>query len=222
MTPFRHPLFEVKVGTTWRSPFVYASWCVPLPDRKSFVPPHVAEHNRQFNELNGYKPGIQISPGARWPDFLKCGGAYVSFFVSERVVNDIREGGFELLDATEFPIERIEDDGEKRRRVVRLEEAPRYFVIEAPGELIPDWERMNIPLDAAGRPTISYARMPSPFLYRMNTWTGRDLFAAVGHSTHLFCSERFKYFGKARKWTNVVFDGIGWHAKAGEAGCGIG
>lgn len=218
MTPFRHPLFEVKHGNTWRSPFAYAMGYTPLPDRKSFVPPQVAEDNRKFTELNGYKPGIRITPASRWPDFLFCGGGYVSFFVSERVVNDIREGGFELLDATEFPIECIEDDGEKRRKMVRLEEAPRYFVIEAPGELIPDWERMNVPLDAEGRPTISYARMPSPFLYRMNTWTGRDLFAHERISTRLFCSERFKYFAKARKWTNVVFDGIGWHAKAGEAG----
>lgn len=219
-TPLRYPLFQVKVGDTHRSPYAYASGYTPLPDRKSFVPPAFAERNRRSIELNGYKPGIQITAASRWPDFLFCGGGYISFFVSERVVNDIRAGGFELLDATEFPIERAEDDGRKRKQMVRLEEAPRYFVIEAPAEMTPDWERMNVPLDAAGLPVLANLpgrRLPWPFLYRMNTWTGRDLFADVRLSTRLFCSERFKDFGIERKWTNVVFDGIGWHMKAEDA-----
>jgi hypothetical protein len=78
MSSPRYPLFEIKVGDTWRSPYVYASGYTPLPDRKSFVPPQVAESNREFNELNGLKPGIHISPASRWPDFLYCGGGYVS------------------------------------------------------------------------------------------------------------------------------------------------
>src|SRR4051794_11776691 len=70
MQPLRYPLFEIEVGDPYHSRFAYASGYTPLPDRKSFVPPASEEHNRQFTELNGFKPAIRISPASRWPDFL--------------------------------------------------------------------------------------------------------------------------------------------------------
>lgn len=80
-----HKLYRLEAGGIYRSHFADASGYAPLPDRKSFVPPAIEEHNRQFVELNGFKPGIRISPeGSKWPDFLFNGGGYVPYFVSAR------------------------------------------------------------------------------------------------------------------------------------------
>jgi len=109
MTVSRHSLYQVEVGDTYRSRFAYASGYAPLPDRKGFVPPAMQERNQRFIDVNGLKPGIQISrEGSEWPDLLFNVCGYISFFVSHHVVADLKAGGFEILDATEFPIESIE------------------------------------------------------------------------------------------------------------------
>jgi hypothetical protein len=207
----RHNLYEIDVGDTYRSRFAYASGYTPLPDRKSFVPPAMQERNRQFTEINGFKPGIRIWPqGPNWPDFLFNGGGYVSFFVSHRVIADIKSADIEFLDATEFPIEAIEGG----RKKLRIEDAPRYFVLEAQQELVPDWEAMKIPQMPGGRPILDPLPKPwppSPFIYRKDTWSGRDLFSSERCTVQLFCSERFKNYAESRKWTNVTFQRIGAH-----------
>ena len=206
-----HRLYQIKPGDTFRSRFAYASGYTPLPDRKSFEHPSMVERNRQFAELNGYQPGIRISrEGSKWPDFLYCGGGDVTFFVSERVVADLRQAGIEIIDATEFPIECIES----RRTKLRLEDAPPYFVLEAPEEIEPNWVAMNIPTTPDGKlispiPTRSALE---PFLYRTDTWSGRDLVSYVGIPQRLFCSERLKLYAAEKKWTNVEFDSIGMHS----------
>src|SRR4051794_19356323 len=104
MAEARHQLYEIYAAGTWGTRFTYASGYTPLPDRKSFVPPQMQERERQFTELNGFKPGIRIDgKGTLWPDFLPNGSSsFVMFFVSERVITDLTAGGFEFIDATEF------------------------------------------------------------------------------------------------------------------------
>jgi hypothetical protein len=211
MAAMQQRLYEIKVGDTYRSRFAYAFGYTPLPDRKSFVPPAMQERNRQSIELNGFKPGIQISrEGSKWPDFLFCGGGYVSFFVSERVVADLRLVDIEILDATEFPVESIEG----RRTKLRIEDAPRYFVLEAPAEIEPNWAAMNVPTSPDGKPIhpIPVRSGLLPFLHRTDTWSGRDLVAMVGITTQLYGSERLKLYAAEKKWTNVEFDSIGMHS----------
>lgn len=210
MTATRHNLYEWTAGLAYRSQYAYASGYTPLPDRKSFVPPARAAHHRRFTEINGHKPGIQISgEGSKWPDFLVNGGGYVQFFVSERVIRDLDEAGVEILDATEFPIESIEAS----RTRLKIEDAPRYFVLEAHPEMVPDWAAMRVPIGPDGRPQTPYPPRSSlePFLYRKDTWSGRDLVSSVNATTRLFSSERLKEYGEARKWTNASFERIGSH-----------
>jgi hypothetical protein len=127
----------------------------------------------------------------------------------------LKEEGVEILDATEFPIERI-----AKGCKAQLSYAPRYFVIEAPPEIVPDWIRMKVPIDSEGRPILQPEPKPwppSPFIYRKDTWTGRDLVSEnrgtiVKNTTKLFASERIRQLAKKEKWTNVTFEGIGFHS----------
>lgn len=203
-------LYELHPGGTYRSPFAYAFGYTPLPDRKSFVPAAMEQRNREFIELSGSQPGIRIScEGREWPDFLANGGGYVPFFVSEHVISDLRVAQIEFLDATEFPIECIEGD----RTKLKVEEAPRYYVLEAFPELVPDWATMNVPTDANGDPIRPLPKgwPPNPFIYRKDTWSGRPLLSQERITTGLFCSEVLKTYAESRKWTNLEFQRIGTH-----------
>ena len=205
MIPTKPNLFKVRVKDTYGSPYAYAIGYTPLPDRKSFVPDSQKERNEQFTRINGYKPGIRIDKEKRlWPDFLFNGGGYVSFFVSEKVVEDIRSAGIEILDITEFPIECIE--GKSR---LKLEEAPRYFVLEAIPEIYPDWNRMGVPTSDDGRPLLPLPKPFPPNLYRDDTWTGRDLVSDARFNDWLFCNQNFISLAVSRGWTNVEFEPLG-------------
>jgi hypothetical protein len=205
--PPRPNLFRVGVKDTYGSPYAYASGYTPLADRKSFVPDSMKERNEQSTRISGYKPGIRIDSQKRlWPDFLSNGGGYVSFFVSEKVVEDIRSAGIGILDVTEFPIECIE--GKSR---LKLEEAPRYFVLEALPEIYPDWDKMGVPTSDDGKPLLPLPKSfpPKPFLYRDDTWTGRDLVSEARSNDSLFCNQAFIALAGSRGWTNVEFVAVG-------------
>jgi hypothetical protein len=198
-------LFKIRVKDTYGSPYAYAIGYTPLADRKSFVPDSMIEREEEFTRINGSKPGIRIDKEKRlWPDFLYNGGGWVSFFVSERVVEDIRSAGIEFLDATEFPIECIE--GKSR---LKLEEAPRYFVLEAIPEIFPDWNKMGVPTSDDGRPLLPLPRPSPPTLYRDDTWTGRDLVSDARLTHWLFCNQTFIALAVSRGWTNVEFEPVG-------------
>lgn len=217
MSIIPNSLYEIREENAYRSRYAYASGYTPLPDRKSFVPPAMQERNRQFIELNGSKPGIRISyegskrDGARWPDFLSNGCGYVSFFVSERVIKDLRDFPVDLLDVTEFPIESIEDGCPIS---LRIEDAPRYYILEAHPELVPDWTTMNVPTKPDGSPILTPLPQPwppMPFIFRKDTWSGRDLVSQVKGTTEIFCSEALKTYAESKGWTNVRFERIGAH-----------
>lgn len=208
-------LFRMSAGLATRG-FAYASGYTPLPDRKTFIPDSQRERNDEFTRINGFKPGIRIGDsGSKWPDFLMNGGGYVSHFVSERVVSSLKREGIEILDATEFPIEKIEKGCK-----AKLSDAPRYFVLEAPPEIVPDWIQMKVPTDVDGRPILNpYPKPwpPKPFIHRKDTWTGRDLVSSswptmVKNTTKLFVTDRIRRLAEQEKWTNVWFEGIGFHS----------
>jgi hypothetical protein len=207
-------LFRMSAGLD-SGGFIYASGYTPLPYRKTFVPDSQRDRNEEFARINGLKPGIQIGDsGKKWPDFLGNGGGYVSHFVSERVILALQREGIEILDVTEFPIESIQ-----RGCKGKLSEAPRYFVLEAPPEIAPDWAKMNIPTDENGKPTLQPLPKPwppRPFLYRMDTWTGRDLVSEswetmVKNTTKLIGTDRIQQLADTEKWTNVWFKEIEFH-----------
>ncbi|TLD71558.1 hypothetical protein FEM03_05285 [Phragmitibacter flavus] len=195
--------------------FAYASGYTPLPDRKTFIPEIARERHEEFTRISGFKPGIHIGDfGSKWPDFLMNGGGYVSQFVSERVISALEREGVEILDITEFPIESIAGCRAK------LADAPRYFVLEAPPELVPDWRAMNVPINVDGKPILRpYPKPwpPRPFIYRKDTWSGRDLVSEhprtmVCGTTKLFVSDRIRQMAEKEKWSNVMFEGIGFHS----------
>lgn len=200
-------LFQVNVKDTYGSPYAYAIGYTPLADRKSFVPDSMKERSEQFTRINGYKPGIRIDKEKRlWPDFLFNGGGYVSFFVSDKVIKDIRSAGIEILDATEFPIECIEG-----RSRLKLEDAPRYFVLEVRPEIYPDWDKMGVPTSEDKKPLLPLPKPfpPKPFLYRNDTWTGRDLVSYERMNHRLFCNQNFIELAESKGWTNVEFKPVG-------------
>jgi len=200
-------LFQVRVKDTYGSPYAYAIGYTPLADRKDFVPDSMKEREEQFTRINRFKPGIRIDKEKRlWPDFLFNGGGYVSFFVSGKVLADIRSAGIEILDATEFPIECIQG-----RSRLKLEDAPRYYVLEALPELYPDWNKMGVPTSDDGKPLLPLPKPspPKPFLYRNDTWTGRDLVSDARITHWLFCNQTFIALAVSRGWTNVEFEPVG-------------
>ncbi|MDQ8209632.1 hypothetical protein QEH52_19085 [Coraliomargarita sp. SDUM461003] len=183
-------LYEIRAGDTYGSSYAYATGYAPLADRKSFVHPKMKERNDEFIKLCGSRPGIEIDSSKRlWPDILFCGGGHVRFFVSQKVVDDLKTEGIELLDVTEFPIDSIENNKKSR---LKLEEAPRYFVVEAASQL-------KLYIDK--EPSNAYK-----FTYELRNYTGKDLISNEGYYNHwLFCTQRIVDLAEDKKWTNIEF-----------------
>ena len=176
-----------------------------------FYPPGFRQMHSEFFRVNEpYPPGIHIDePGYRWPDFLGCGDGSVSFFASEKVLRSLQDAKIELLNVIEVP---ISVSSSKR---LKPEEAPRYYVLEAPPGLAPDYERMGVATSADGKPVLPLPKRwpPSPYLYRPDSWTGLDLFSCKP-GIRIFTSERIHLMAKAQKWTNARFQSIGRYTLA--------
>ena len=204
-------LYKVSAGDTYGSPYAYAVGYAPLQDRKSFVHPRMKERNDEFIKLCGSKPGIEIDSTQRlWPDILYCGGGHISYFVSEKVVENLRNAGIELLDVTEFPIAGIENNKKSR---LKIPEAPRYFVIEAKPEIYPFWERMGVDLNPEGKPILSPLPSPwppKPMVYHKDKYHGGDLVSHEGYFNHnLYCTQRIIDLAEANDWKNIEFKPAG-------------
>ena len=189
--------------------FAWASGCrMPL----DFYPVQMRDRMREVFRVNEpYPPGIHIDDtGSKWPDLLGCGDGTVNFFASEKVLRSLQDAKIELLNVIEVP---ISDFSNKR---LKLEEAPRYYILEAPPGLAPDYERMGVPTSADGKPILPLPKgfPPSPYLYRPDSWTGLDLFSCNSGAHHMFATERIHLMSKAQKWTNARFQSIGRYTLA--------
>ncbi len=71
-------------------------------------------------------PGLHIDDvGSHWPDWLGHGRGFPGHFVSERVINSLKDAGISYRQATEIPIAAIASP-----ELTKIA-PPRYFILEA-------------------------------------------------------------------------------------------
>ena len=150
-----------------------------------------------------YTPGMHVEGnGSSWSDFIGCGSSGPGFFVSERVLEDLKEAGVEIMRATEMPIAEI-----KTKRLQKLI-PPRYYVIEALPGVDVDFRASGYPVDAEGNPTskLRISGVSGLLALRLQSWNGNDLFSTRSGATYgLHCTEKVKDLAEEKGWTNVKF-----------------
>lgn len=151
-------------------------------------------------------PGIEFDPGGKeWPDILGCGGGPPYFFISERILTDLKNAGVPYLRATEMPL--IQPFPKRLRDVP----SPTYYVIEGIPGLEVDWGAMGIPHDTDKKIDLSggYPKPwpPGEWKVSQSSWTGLDLMSYKNWQLPmtLVCTDEIKDIAKARKWTNIQF-----------------
>ena len=136
---------------------------------------------------------------------MGCGGGPPSYFVSERIINDLQSDGIPILRATEMPI------AKNLSKALRDVPTPKYYVLEAKPGINYAYDLMGLNLDSFGKPIIDRGKkFPEP-IYRLSTWNGADLFGkrAVFDSTiNLLCTDRVKDLAERNGWTNIEFKPI--------------
>ena len=154
----------------------------------------------------GYPPGMSIDGGGKiWSDFIGNSGGAVPFFVSERVISDLKTIEVNVWRKTEMPIASI-----KSKRLKSLP-YPKYYVIEAEPGIKVDYEASGVPLDGEGSPLIKQRdkNHQGPLTLRLDTWNGEDLVSQdPGATIRIICTEKVKELAALQKWTNVEFTPI--------------
>jgi len=166
-------------------------------------PPVTQKSKIEFWEMNPRPPGLIIDPGGRvWSDVMGCGGGPPSFFVGERIVNDLQAEGIPSLRATEMPI------AKNLSKALKNIPAPKYYVLEAEPGIRLAYSAMGLQLDPSGKPIlVPGAKFPEA-IYDLKTWNGADLMGklAVFDSTiDLLCTDRVKNLAERNGWTNIEF-----------------
>ena len=154
-------------------------------------------------EVNNDPPGLKIDPGGKvWSDVLGCGGGPPSYFVSERIVSDLRSEGIQILWATEMPI------AKNMSKALRDVPAPKYYVLEAEPGINYAYDLMGFDLDPNGKPIIDRTKKIPESIYRLSTWNGNDILGKRGvfnTTIDLLCTERVKDLAERNGWTNIEF-----------------
>ena len=173
-----------------------------MPFFKTF-PPVVQEVKMKSFEICNDPPGLKIDPGGRlWSDVMGCGGGPPSFFVSERIINDLQAEGIPILRATEMPI------AKNLSKALKNVPPPKYFVLEAEPGIRLAYSAMGLQLDLSGKPIlVPGSRFPEA-IYDLATWNGADLMgklAVYDSTTSLLCTDRVKELAERNGWTNIEF-----------------
>jgi hypothetical protein len=156
-------------------------------------------------------PGIHVDDvGREWPDFLASGHiTMLPFFVSERVVQNLKEEEIPFRRAIEIPVTSIECTALKNIP------PPKYYILEAEigilmGEIMKDvpiayvapGKMLTLP---AGGLITQEQPHPCP---AYDTWNGSPLFTAQNPEpekqqyTRLYCDHRVTFLAMKEKWTN--------------------
>lgn len=193
---------SLAVGGT-RFPWV-GRWG-PLESMPFFetLPPVTQKTKIRSWEITPSHPGLHIDPGGKiWADVMGCGSTGLSYFVSERVINDLQAEGIPILRATEMPI------AKNLSKALRDIPAPRYYVLEADPGIRLAYSAMGLQLDLSGKPIlVPGAKFPEA-IYDLATWNGADLMgklAVYDSTTSLLCTERVKELAERKGWTNIEF-----------------
>jgi hypothetical protein len=173
------------------------------------LPKVLIERKLRSWEVNPMPPGIEIETGGKtWSDMIGCGaGSYINF-VSEKIIQDLKENSIPFLRATEMPISRI------LAKSLRKIPAPKYFVLEAQPGLEVSREEVSAEEQIAARknnPGCFF--LPARLKGKKDSWNGMDLISPLNASgilatCSLYCTDRIKELAEKRSWTNVKFEGI--------------
>jgi hypothetical protein len=166
-------------------------------------PPITQEMKLRSFAINNQPPGLQIDPGGKvWSDVMGCGGGPPSFFVSDRIVNDLQDEGIPILRATVMPI------AKNLSKALRDVPAPKYYVLEAVPGIRLAYDAMGIELDLTGKPILVPGVKFPEAIYDLATWNGADLMgklAVYDSTTSLLCTDRVKELAERNGWTNIEF-----------------
>jgi hypothetical protein len=198
-------VYEIESWAVGYTNFPWVGGWGPIEKMPFFgrLPPATQESKRGFWKVNPRPPGLKIDPGGKiLADVLGCGGGPPSFFVSERIVNDLHTEGIPILCATEMPI------AKKLSKALRDVTPPKYYVLEAEPGINYAYDLMGLELDESGKPIFDRSKRIPEAIYRLSTWNGADLFGkrAICDSTiDLLCTERVKNLAECNGWTNIEF-----------------
>lgn len=204
--------YSIRLKHVGNSKYVWASGYGPMADSIDDMvflrsaPDAFKSMQAKFWEINRMPPGVSLDPGGHeWPDFLGCGMGMPSFFVSQRVSNDLQEAGIPCLRASNIPVVHPEFE------MHCAGPQPEYCVMEAVPGIEMAWSAMGISCDLDNRVDFSRA-YPSPWppeawKVSVSSWSGLDLVSYENWQTPmtLVCTEEVKRLAKKKKWTNVLF-----------------
>ena len=204
--------FKISFQDAGDSKYAWASGYGPIAANIDEIPflknsPEAFKKNKQeFWQFNNSPSGIKLDPGGKvWPDILGCGGGPPHFFISQKILNDLRDSGVPCLRVTEMPL--IQPFPKKLRDVP----PPTYYVFEGIPGLEAAWDATGIPHDKDNKIDLSqgYPRPwpPSDWKVRESSWTGLDLMSYKNWQMPmtLVCTDEIKDIAKARKWSNIRF-----------------
>lgn len=197
--------YEIEYWAVGYTKYPWVSGWRPLVSMPFFdaLPPVSRNSKEDFWKVNPGLPGLFIDPGAKeWSDVLGCGGGPPSYFVSDKIVNDLSSAGIPILRATEMPIAEILSTALKNIP------DPKYFVLEAEPGINYAYDLMGLDLDSNGKPIIDRTKRFPESIYRRSSWIGADLFgkrAFFDNTLALLCTEKVKELGKRNRWTNIEF-----------------
>jgi hypothetical protein len=208
----RTKLYELCCESVWRGPYARAIGMGWVDGKMDFLS---EPHRKDFKEFCDIQtdstPGIHVDDvGREWPDFLQNGGGrFVPFFVSDRVIRNLREEEIPFRRAIEIPVTSIECPA------LRKEPPPKYYILEADigigmGQVMKDVPIAYIaPGQMATLPSggIVLKEQPSP-CPAYDTWNGLPLFTERNEEpekqfyTRLYCDHRVNFLAMKEKWTN--------------------
>lgn len=200
--------YRIESWVAGYTKFPWVSGWGPLEHMPFFeiFPPAVQEMKKKSWIINAPSPGLNIDPGGRvWGDVLGCGGSPPSFFVGERIINDLRVAEIPILRATEMPIAK---NGSKALRDIP---PPKYYVLEAEPGMGLDHCAMGLKTDNEGRFILEKGTKLPPEIFSLDSWNGADLFGkkAFHDSTiDLLCTDLVKNLAERNGWTNIEFKPI--------------
>jgi hypothetical protein len=209
----RTKLYQLGDESLWRGPYARANGMGWLEGKMDFLSDSRQKDYKEFCDIQtgDNSPGIHIDDvGREWPDILASGHiTLVPFFVSERVIQSLRDEEIPFRRAIEIPVTSIESSA------LRSIAPPKYYVLEAdigielgeemkdvPVGYLPPGKLASIP---AGGIITQERPCPCP---AYNSWNGSPLFTEKSPDvenqqyTRLYCDHSVTFLAMKEKWTN--------------------
>ena len=209
----RTKLYELDDEGIWRGPYARAMGMGWSEGKMDFLSGPRQKDYKEFCDIQtgDNSPGIHIDDvGHEWPDILASGHiTLLPFFVSERVIQSLRDEEIPFRRAIEIPVTSIESSALKNIP------PPKYYVLEAEIGIEMGEEMKSVPIGylqpgkLASIPAggIIEQEQPHP-CPAYSTWNGSPLFTEKSPDvenqqyTRLYCDHRVTFLAMKEKWTN--------------------